>query len=143
MKTKILTYVTAMIIFAALIASFRPAAQGQANKLSSAPRQYTVQVLPGLGGLAGAFSINDLSWVGGLSNPPGDSFEHAFLWRNGQETDLGTLGGYNSSVATNKNEIGWMVGNSETPDSDPYQENFCQFICPTGSCLPLNQICKA
>src|SRR5205807_6732065 len=57
--------------------------------------------------------------------------------------DLGTLGGYNSAVPfANKNEIGWMVGTSETPDSDPYQENFCQFNCPSSNCLPLNQICK-
>jgi probable HAF family extracellular repeat protein len=133
-----------MIIFAALIASFRPAAQAQANNLSPAPLKYTVKVLPGLGGLSGASSINNLGWVAGVSNPPGNPFDHALLWRDEQMTDLGTLGGYNSSVAfPNKNEIGWLVGGSETADIDPHQENFCQFICSANTnCLPFNQICK-
>ena len=143
MKARIFTCITAMTIFAALIASFRPAAQGQANNLSPAPLKYTVQVLPGLGGLSGAFSINNAGWVAGLSNPSGDRLDHALLWRGGELTDLGTLGGYNSTVAfPNKNEIGWLAGESETADNDPYQENFCQFNCPSSTCAPLTQICR-
>lgn len=146
MKARTLTCVTAMIIFAALIASFRPATQAQANNLSPAPLKYTVRVLPGLGGLSGAFSINDLGWVAGVSEPPGDPFDRAFLWHDGQPTNLGSLGGYNSAVGSpNKNEIGWLVGTSETVDVDPYQENFGGFICsPPGNphCLPFSQICR-
>jgi probable HAF family extracellular repeat protein len=139
----IFRYVTAMTVFAALMASFPLTAQEQDNKLSSTPRKYEVRVLPGLGGLSGAFSINNRGWVAGISNPPGDALEHALLWRSGQMTDLGTLGGYNSSVPfPNKNDIGWLTGPSETADNDPYQENFCQFICSGPSCAPLTQMCR-
>jgi probable HAF family extracellular repeat protein len=143
-KPRILTYIAAMTLFVAPLALSSLAAQ-DGSKLSSAPRQYTVQVLSGLGGLSGAFSINDLGRASGVSEPPADPYDRAFLWRNGEATDLGTLGGYNSSVAfPNKNEIGWLAGGSETEDNDPYQENFCQFVCSssTNSCLPFNQICR-
>ena len=130
MKAKIFTYVTAMILFGALMAPFPPTAQEQVNNRAPAPRRYTVEVLQGLGGLAGAFSINDTGLVSGTSEPPGDPFDRALVWRDAQPTDLGTLGGHNSSVAyPNKNDNGWLAGFSETADSDPYQENFCQFIC--------------
>jgi probable HAF family extracellular repeat protein len=145
MKAKIFTYVTAMILFGALLASFPPTAQEQVNNLASAPRKYTLEVLPGLGGLAGAFSINDTGLVSGTSEPSGDPFDRALVWRDAQPADLGSLGGHNSSVAyPNKNDNGWLAGFSETSDSDPYQENFCQFMCssPTGNCLPFNQTCR-
>lgn len=104
---------------------------------------YTVNVLPGLGGLAGAFSVNDLGLVSGLSEPKSNAYDRAFLWQNGKGTNLGTLGGRNSSVSfPNKNQIGWIAGGSETKDKDPYQENFCQFTCAANSCLPLKQICR-
>jgi probable HAF family extracellular repeat protein len=145
MKARTFTCITAMILSGALLASFPLAAQ-DANSLPPAPRKYAVQVLPGLGGGGGAFSINNVGWAAGISNPPGDTLDHALLWRSGQMTDLGTLGGYNSSVATNKNEIGWLAGASETADNDPYQENFCGFGvgCSghTPPCAPLTQICR-
>ena len=107
------------------------------------PHKYTVNVLPGLGGLAGAFSVNDLGWVSGLSEPKNNAYDRAFLWLNGKATNLGTLGGHNSSVSfPNKNEIGWIAGGSETKDNDPYQENFCQFTCAANSCRPFKQICR-
>ncbi len=145
MKIRILASVTTTTILGALLAASPLQAQEQVSKLPPASRKYTVHVLPGLGGISGAFSINDLGWAAGVSGPPGNSYDRAFLWRDGQATDLGTLGGHNSSVPfPNKNEIGWLTGNSETADDDPYQENFCQFSCssPTGNCLPFNQICK-
>src|SRR5512133_575397 len=37
---------------------------------------------------------------------------HAFLWKNGTMTDLGTLGGY--STATSINERGQVIGASTT-----------------------------
>jgi probable HAF family extracellular repeat protein len=143
-KLRILSYIAALTLFVVPLASSSLAAQ-DGSKLSSAPRQYTVQLLSGLGGLGGAFSINDLSWASGVSEPPDDPYDRAFLWRNGQITDLGTLGGYNSAIPfPNKNEIGWFAGISETADNDPYQENFCQFTCSSasGNCLPFNQVCK-
>jgi probable HAF family extracellular repeat protein len=143
MKSTAWKCLTGLTLLAVSAAPIRLAAQEQENKFSSTPRTYTVQVLPDLGGLSGAFSINDRSWVAGISNLPGDAFDHALLWRSGEMTDLGTLGGYNRSVAfPNKNEIGWLAGFSETMDDDPYQENFCQFSCSLPTCAPLTQICR-
>lgn len=148
MKSRALMLITTAL-FGALIASFRSAAQAQANNLSPAPLKYTLKVLPGpldLPGFASAQAINNRGWVMGFSNPTDGSYEHAILWREDQPTDLGTLGGYNSSVAfPSKNENGWVVGISETGDLDPYQENFAGFFCPQSifpQCLPLNQISK-
>src|SRR5690348_15869737 len=103
---------------------------------------YTVKVLPGLGGLAGAVSISALGWASGLSEPKNNAYDRAFRWWNGKATNLGTLGGHNSSVSfPHKNQIGWIAVGSETKDNDPYQENFCQFTCVAKSCLPFKQIC--
>lgn len=144
MKTSIATQMAASTIFVVLIASIPLAAQQQGTDPPPASLSYTVQLLPGLGGLSGAFSINDAGWASGISNPPGDPFDRAFVWRDGLPTNLGSLGGHNSSIAfPNKNDNGGLAGASETADIDPHQENFCQFVCsPTGSCLPFNQVCK-
>lgn len=77
--------------------------------------QYNVTDLPSLGTSAGGNSINDRTWVGGYSDVPDDSARHAALWRNGHRTDLGTLGGPNSSVTWSvKNTRGIMAGISQT-----------------------------
>ena len=139
MKSPTFTHITVIAIFAAFMAGFGPSAQGQASVT------YTVQELPDLGGLAGAFSINDLGWAAGVAEPPGNPFDQAVLWRNGQMTNLGTLGGHNCAIGfPGKNEIGWLVGASETADNDPYQEDFGGYSCssPTNNCLPFNLISK-
>jgi probable HAF family extracellular repeat protein len=144
MKIQTTKCMATSILIAAALPILLAAQDG--SKLSSAPRhrQYTVQVLPGLGGLGGAFSINDVGWAAGISEPPGDAYDRAFLWRGEEATDLGSLGGNNSTVAfPNKNNSGWLVGESETSDADPYQENFCGFICSSSTgCLPFNQFCR-
>ena len=85
--------------------------------------QYQVSTLPGLGGTSnGGNSINDQSWAAGyarLSNRD----RHAALWRSSLLTDLGTLGGPNSSVTWNvKNTQGIIVGISQTADPEPLGE---------------------
>src|SRR5438094_6957577 len=79
--------------------------------------QYNVSNLTTLGGTSsGGNSINDLSWVAGYSRLQ-DRNRHATLWRNSALTDLGTLGGPNSSVTWNvKNTAGILVGISQTAD---------------------------
>src|SRR5207237_8606820 len=79
--------------------------------------QCNVSTLPSFGGTSsGGNSINDQSWVAGYSRLP-DRNRHATLWRNGALTDLGTLGGPNSSVTWNvKNTAGILVGISQTAD---------------------------
>lgn len=110
---------------------------------AQAPVHYRVQSLPNKGGLYNATSINDKGWVAGLVEPPGDALDHAALWRKGRLTDLGTLGGPNSSVAfPMKNEVGRLVGQSETAQIDPYLESFCGFHCSGSACAPVNHICK-
>ena len=50
---------------------------------------------------------------------------HAALWRNGALSDLGTLGGPNSSVTWNvKNTAGIIVGISQTADPEPLGESW-------------------
>jgi len=82
-----------------------------------AKMQYQVSDLPGLGGTSnGGNSINDQTWVAGYARQS-DRNRHAALWRNSLLTDLGTLGGPNSSVTWNvKNTAGIIVGISQTAD---------------------------
>src|SRR5213076_2805403 len=84
---------------------------------AKARTQYQVSDLPGLGGTSnGGNSINDQTWVAGYARRA-DRNRHAALWRNSLLTDLGTLGGPNSSVTWNvKNTAGIIVGISQTAD---------------------------
>src|SRR6266700_2609213 len=90
-------------------------AQGQVQ--AKAKTQYNVSTLPAFGGTSsGGNSINDQSWAAGYSRLP-DRNRHATLWRNGVLSNLGTLGGPNSSVTWNvKNTAGIIVGISQTAD---------------------------
>src|SRR5205823_1747905 len=87
--------------------------------------QYQVSTLASLGGTSsGGNSINDLSWVAGYSRMLNRD-RHATLWRNGSLTDLGTLGGPNSSVTWNvKNTAGIIVGISQTLTPEPLGESW-------------------
>src|SRR6266446_1054025 len=90
-------------------------AQGQVQ--AKAKTQYNVSTLPDFGGTStGGNSINDQSWAAGYSRLPNRN-RHATLWRNGVLSDLGTLGGPNSSITWNvKNTAGIIVGISQTAD---------------------------
>ena len=115
---------TLFILLAAICCGVTPAsvlAQGPLQ--TKAKLQYQVSDLPGLGGTSnGGNSINDQTWVAGYARLP-DRNRHAALWRNSLLTDLGTLGGPNSSVTWNvKNTAGIIVGISQTADSEPLGE---------------------
>src|SRR5215203_2258433 len=101
-------------------------AQGQEQAATAAPNfpNYEVSSLDSLGGTRSAgSSINNRSWVAGYSNLPNDKRRHATLWRFGSITDLGTLGGPNSSVTWNvKNNRGIIVGISQTATPEPLGE---------------------
>ena len=86
--------------------------------------RYLIIDLPSRGGtLSGGNSINDVGWVTGFSDVPENEERHAALWRFGRLRDLGTLGGPNSSVVFPvKNNVGLVVGISETNEEDPLQE---------------------
>jgi probable HAF family extracellular repeat protein len=100
---------------AALVFGQNAAAQTQTT--AKPKTQYKVSTLPSLGGTSsGGNSINDLSWAAGYSRMLNRD-RHAILWRNSVLTDLGTLGGPNSSVTWNvKNTAGIIVGISQTAD---------------------------
>ncbi|HEY0662027.1 MAG TPA: hypothetical protein VGD21_11995 [Lysobacter sp.] len=72
-------------------------------------------------------SVNNLGWVSGYSSKDGIGPQHrrATLWAYGHKLDLGTLGGPNSNVAWPvKNNIGRIVGISQTDTPDPLGENW-------------------
>src|SRR5438876_1772887 len=100
-------------------------AHAQRPAATKAKTQYQVSNLPSLGGTSsGGNSINDQSWVAGYSRLS-DRNRHATLWRNSLLTDLGTLGGPNSSVTWNvKNTQGIIVGISQTADPEPLGESW-------------------
>src|SRR5438552_7121476 len=109
-------WILLLIILVALGGAALVFAQNAAAQTKAKPQtQYNVSTLASLGGTSsGGNSINDQSWVAGYSRLP-DRNRHATLWRNGALTDLGTLGGPNSSVTWNvKNTAGILVGISQT-----------------------------
>ena len=84
---------------------------------------YSVRDLGTLGGsYSYAFGISPDGDVVGASATAGQ--DHAFLWRNGTMTDLGTLAGSDgSSAARGVNRRGEVVGQSST--SDGQSQPFC------------------
>jgi probable HAF family extracellular repeat protein len=94
MKFRVSKSTLTMTVLAALPISLELSAQ----TVQSANRgriHYSVINLGTLGGSAsnGHGGPNDRGWVRGDANLPRDQNEHAFLWRDGVMTDLGTLGG--------------------------------------------------
>jgi len=95
---------------------------------------YHVENLPAFNGTRNqGNSINDAGLVAGFSTRPGDLHRHATTWMSAAPTDLGTLGGPNSSVAWPvKNLHGRIVGISQTAAPEPNGEAW--------SCAPFFQI---
>jgi probable HAF family extracellular repeat protein len=133
MKYRILTFVIAMALFAALAVPVRHAAQEQKQD----PPRYTVIDLGTLGGtysLAGGLSNS--GWVEGYSYLSDETNRRPVLWRNGVMTDLGTLGGPNADAGYRPNDSGNVGGASETGTVDPHAENFCGYGTDL-ICLPI------
>jgi probable HAF family extracellular repeat protein len=104
----------------------------------SSPSHYSVINLGTLGGSAsnGYGGVNNRGWVTGDANLSGDQTEHAFLWRDGVMTDLGTLGGLNSSVPTPvKDDKGLVVGGAQSATVDPLGEFWgAAYFCTANNC---------
>jgi probable HAF family extracellular repeat protein len=121
MTTQLITKRSSKLLFVILLGLCYGAAlspvHAQSPAQTKARTRYQVSNLPGLGGTSnGGNSINDQTWVAGYARRA-DRNRHAALWRNSLLTDLGTLGGPNSSVTWNvKNTAGIIVGISQTAD---------------------------
>jgi probable HAF family extracellular repeat protein len=114
----------------------------KAETASASWPHYTVINLGTLGGSLGDGygGVTNNGWVSGDSSLMGDLTEHAALWRRnvvGQfvVTDLGTLGGMNSSTGwPQKNNRGLIVGNAQISQIDPLQEYWgAGFGCPSAN----------
>jgi uncharacterized membrane protein len=109
-------------------------------------QSYEVKTLNGLGGAAGANSLNNRGQVLGQANNETNTISHAALWTAGSATpfDLGSLGGPNTNSATAwpvKNNRGLIVGISDTNEDNPLGEAFScwPFFAPG---VPTGKICK-
>ncbi len=133
MKSRIVTFATAMTLLLALAVPIRLAAQ----------TNYSVVELGELGGTAGsANGINDRGWVTGADNLAGDLTSVATVWVKGSTISLGTLGGPNSAVAWPvKSNNGVIVGISELPDADPLGEDFSCWPF-FAAAVPTGRICQ-
>ncbi len=134
MKSRLRQCADVFALFSVLIIPFSVAAQ-----------TYNVVKLDGLGGGAGANSINDRGWVAGQANKAGDNVSHAALWVGGSTPiDLGTLGGPDTDSAVSwpvKSNNGLIVGISDTNDNNPLGEAFsCYPFFASG--VPSKKICK-
>ena len=128
MKSKTLTCITAITLFAALALPVQLAAQHTRYKVIDigtlgGPAAYeqgngpgTSQTLNNAGVVAGTADTSTLDPTCG--NP--DCFvSHAFRWQDGVLTDLGTLPGGNFSGANAINARGWIAGFSTNGEIDP------------------------
>jgi probable HAF family extracellular repeat protein len=131
MQPRILTYITTIAVFAALVAPFQLGAQ-TTQKKDQPPRYYVFNLGAPLGGAAGGVGINNLGWISGGANLTGDATGHAELWV-GSPFDLGTIGGPNSTVAwPNHSTKGEIVGIAETAEMSPLAEKWsCSAFFPT------------
>jgi probable HAF family extracellular repeat protein len=122
------------VLSAALLAG---AGYGNAQR-DSEPLRYDVSQLTSLGGTSSAgFSINNRGWIAGRSNLAGNRVRHATLWRNGEVTDLGTLGSPDRNSVVRwpvKNVRGLITGISQTDEPDPLKENWsCAIFFPAAT----------
>src|SRR6478735_2503344 len=115
-----------IILIAVCCGAILTPGHAQKPEAMKAKSQYQVSSLPTLGGTSNAGnSVNNQSWVAGYSRLTGNQSRHAALWRNGSLSDLGTLGGPNSSVTWNvKNTQGIIVGISQTADPQLLSESW-------------------
>jgi probable HAF family extracellular repeat protein len=130
MKSRTLTCIIAIALFAALAIPVQLAAQhtryklidlgtfgGPASRLTDPGDGPGFQVLNNRGMLAGSADTDKTDPLCG----PGCFLAHAFRWDRGALTDLGTLPDGNFSGAGSINARGWVAGVSTIGDTDPLQ----------------------
>ena len=139
MRSRFLLYSTAATLLAALAIPVQLASQNQ-HKLNNKHHHYQLVQIPTFGGPGTNFYdntnniavLNDRGSVSGGSadtlipdpySPPywfsNGNITHAFLWRNGSLTDLGSLPGTNNSASAWISANGIIAGLSENGQIDP------------------------
>lgn len=119
MKSRSLVISLGMLVLLALPA-------GLAAQQNSRPR-YRVIELGALGGTySQTFFVSSNGVASGEASLPNGNW-HATLYAGAFKKDLGTLGGLNSSAFGSPNAIGQVVGQAETSQPDPNEEDFCGF----------------
>jgi probable HAF family extracellular repeat protein len=99
-----------------------------------------VTVLGTLGGSSSqADAVNASGEVVGLANLPGGAPSHAFLYRNGEMHDLGSLGGVSEALAIN--DRGQVVGSSGTTAPEPASDH--AFLWNRSTMVDLNDLIPA
>jgi probable HAF family extracellular repeat protein len=146
MKFKMLTCITAMTLFAALVVEVRSSTQDQTTaqeQQSEQEHKHHRYKLVDIGTLGGPISYGSADGNGGRllnnagvvssyadttvpdPNAPDFCFDpdclvaHAYRWRNGVMSDLGALVDTHSSAAKSINDRGWSLGQSQTGLVDP------------------------
>ncbi len=135
MRHRRLHWIAGTALLALLAAPFAGLAQAQTPKHPAKHSHYTPVDLGTFGGYAtfvnsvtsrgtavggGLTSLPDPICTGPWNqNPDNCLYEHAFKWRDGVLTDLGTLPGGNNSVAASMNDQGAIFGVSENGLDDP------------------------
>ena len=131
MKSK---FVLAALAATLLLAAVVLPVNAQDSQQDGTQVRYRVINLGTVGGSSSAGNgINELGWVTGASNLPGDATEEATLWAYGLKIPLKTLGGPNSAVLfPSKSNTGLIAGVSETANIDPNGEKWsCSFFFPS------------
>lgn len=126
---------------AVLLAGIASGDDGVGVRSGPVPLRYHLTRLDGLGGTSSiGTGINDRGWITGRSNLS-TGVRHAALWRDGEVTDLGSLGGParpSTVLWPVRNLRGIVSGISYTNEPDPNQEKWsCGFFLasPGTRCL--------
>jgi len=148
MKSRFLMLLTAITLFAALATPLRLAAQDNQDRKHNRYQLIDMGTFGGPSSYFNSLSVTDVFqfatvfynnaqvrnaqgvFVGfadtsapdpypGFCYVPDCFVAHAFQWRNGVKSDLGTLPGAASSAAFWINAKGWITGNSENGETDP------------------------
>lgn len=116
-------------------------AAGTVGAQQSAAPRYSISDLGTLGGGSSqASGLNNLSEVVG-SSQTADGESHAFMYRNGQMFDVGTLPGGTTSHATAINDRGQVIGYSGINHYGPQFREWTQgFVWQDGEILALGAL---
>lgn len=102
------------------------------NFIFAQTRDYSVTLLGTLGSpVSAAISINGPDLTSGYAYLPGNQYQVAVRFQDGQAISLGTLGGPNSGVEWPNHNHRAVIGIAETAEIDPLLENWsCSAFFP-------------